>query len=178
MSSPHQRDVGADRHGVAHGFQHRQIGVGIGVREATVQVDLMQRRVVLEPGGSGLPHQRRRGEKAGTAALLVDSKLGGDDDVEQRLNRPGQRPHHASDQDGGVSRGTMLPDPAHRLRREPAQDLGSHRRVDEMLQGGQISAPIAAVHRPQEGATVSSLGTQVRRKAPHDLADFGKLTGA
>ena len=91
MSSPHQRDVGADRDRVADGFQHRQIGVGVGVRETTVQVDIVRGRVVLEPGSPGLPDQRRRGEKSGTAALVVDSKLGCDDDVEQRLDRPGQR---------------------------------------------------------------------------------------
>ena len=116
MSSPHQRDVRADRDGVAHGFQHRQIGVRIGVRETTVQVDVVRGCVVLEPGSPGLPYQWRRGEKSGTAALVVDSKLGCDDDVEQRLNRPGQRAYHPSDQDRGVSSGTMFPDPPHGLR--------------------------------------------------------------
>ena len=53
--------------------------------------------------------------------------------------------------------------------------MRSHRRIDKTLQGGQISASIAAIDRAQEGAAVSLLGAQVRGKASHDLADLGKL---
>ena len=49
--------------------------------------------------------------------------------------------------------------------------------VDKTLQGGKISAPVAAVDRAQKGAAVSLLGAQVRGKSPHDLADLGKLLG-
>ena len=136
----------------------------------------MQRRVVLEPRSPRLPDQRRRGEKAGAPALLVDPQFGSDDDVEQGLDRPSQRPHHPGNEDRGVTGGAMVPNPAYGFRREPAQDVGGHRRIDETFQGGQISASIAAVDRAQEGAAVSLLGPQVRGKSPHHLANLGKLT--
>ena len=63
--------------------------MGVGVREAAVQVDVMLRGVVLEPGRPGLPDQGRAGQEAGAAPLVVDAKVGSDDHVEQRLQSAG-----------------------------------------------------------------------------------------
>src|SRR4051812_31107023 len=135
-------------------------------------------RVVLQPCGPRLSHYRRTGEEAGTTAVLVDTKIARNDNVEQRLDRAGQRPHYAGDQDRGVARGTVLANPPNGLRGKPAQDMRSHRCVDETFQGGKIGAAIAAIDRPQEGAAISLLSAQVRREAPHHLPDLGQLLSA
>jgi hypothetical protein len=132
----------------------------------------------LEPRGARLPHHGRAGQEARAAAFFVDSKIGSNNHVEERLDRPGQRPHNTGDKNRGVAGGTVLPNPANSLGGKPAQDVRSHRRVDETLQRGEIGTAIAAIDRSQEGAAISLLSAQVRREVPNHLPHFGQLLRA
>ncbi len=90
--------------------------MGVRVREALRQIDAVKCRVVLEPGRPRLPHNRRPAEEAGAPALGINGELGRDDDVEEWLQWARQWPYHTGDQDGGVTGGSVISDPAYCLR--------------------------------------------------------------
>ena len=64
--------------------------------------------------------------EAGWGAVPFDPEFGGDDDVEQWLDRASQWLHHPGDEDRGVTGGAMFPNPAYGVGREPAQDVRRH----------------------------------------------------
>jgi len=97
-------------------------------------------RVVLQPGGSRLPDYRGTGQEAGAAALLVNSKISGDDDIEQRLERSGQRAHYPGYENRGVAGCTVLPDSSDGLGGKPAQNVRRQGCIDEALSAAR-SAP-------------------------------------
>ena len=132
----------------------------------------------LHPGGPRLPDQRRRGEVAGADAAVVDGQLGGLDVVEERQQRPGQRPDRAGDQHRLVAGGAVLADPAYGGRREPGQDVVGEVLVGDRVEVGEPGAVVLAVDRAQEVAALAALGLDQARHLGRDPAQLGEPLGA
>jgi hypothetical protein len=105
--------VGTHGHRVADRLEQRQVGVGVGVGERRHHVDAVLGGVGLHPRGARLPDERGGRQVAGADAPVVDGEVGGLDVVEQRPQRPGQRPDGAGDQHRLVTGRAVLADPAH-----------------------------------------------------------------
>ena len=122
---PREYDVRVDGDRMADRAQQGQVTCGVGVRVAGGKVPARFDGAVPQPRASRLADDRRPLQQAGAAAGRVDAELGGDDLVEQRCDRPGQRRHRARDEDEAMAGRPMLADRPDRGGREP----GEHRRA-------------------------------------------------